>query len=849
MWLVVGVALSACRTIALEPLPGPGEPARAAMERASALLRHGTDTTLVREALLEAIQLAPDWEVPRRRLDDISREGLLGPKALRAHWQAMQAGDATDLHGYLSGRLNPSASALRFQQAHRTEPRNPWALHGMAFVAANQGRLGRARDLQSQAMQLARDPEELRLFTQAMGRFQRQAGDLEGARATLAEFWEAMDPGAARDGVELELLTVELATGTEADLLRAKVRAARLLRHGDLSPLQLALLAESGVVDPAQARAWLYLRSLEGTTGEWARELSLRLLEAEDPNAFGGQANRSPVARSVRAETVELFGKGQVVEAWDHWRYSLPESLGGIFIYRPEFYSLQQAMVMHRADSSNAEVAQRVLDDLMAVGWFDEAQAYARTLPGGIELNAAMAMEAQATLAKRCLAGLAELMQKVDRGLAAIEPSAPLQMSESHDGTVKSLDDLLRAVAQVLWTAGPRFYGEQSKADLEDKLVASPRLNFGPFAQVVHPGPEIARWDAQRGLGKVLEPVPGLAQELGRLGRVGIFGSAMGVGAPDATILRLVYAEPIEGEHLGVAFQGTVLWCDGADVGARNVRQGASVAGAALHEGYFVDLQAVRLSHSGWQRLAERFQAGGSRERLLRLQEILADPGLPVHAPERIAMRTEPVPFPYLDKEPAPMDPWILTHALLGQADRNRLAWMGEHAQAKGLAPGSLLPPSFDEVVRLTAVHEEGHLCERTRYLPLSEHWYAAFGFLADLGFSPIRVQERLEYRAQLVALCEMPDPRLALVDILALAEGTPSGLPHGPAYADLLQDLVAELGLGLREQAPWLKGLKMDEEHRLVFQLHRVPIEALRATALRVAAREGLIGSDYLGK
>ncbi|MDF1839384.1 MAG: hypothetical protein P1V35_16070, partial [Planctomycetota bacterium] len=368
-------------------------------------------------------------------------------------------------------------------------------------------------------------------------------------------------------------------------------------------------------------------------------------------------------------------------------------------------------------------------------------------------------------------------------------------------------------------------------------------------AQVIHPGPKLAEWDAHRELGAVGEPVPGLAQELGRLGRVGIFGSAVGAGPPDGSILRLIYSETVEGEHLGVPFQGTVLWCDGADVGARNVRMGASVAGAALHEGYFVDLQAVRQSQARWVMLAERFRADGSKEKLLGLQEILTDPGLPVHAPELIPMRTGAAPSPDLDQEPATMDPWVLTHALLGQADRNRLAWMGEKAQGLGLAAGSLQPPSFDEAVLLTAVHEEGHLCERTRYLPLSEHWYAALGFLASQDFSPVRIQERLEYRAQLVALCKVPDPRLALIEILSLAEGSSSGLPHGPAYADLLQDLVEELGAGLREQAPWLKGLKMDQEHRLVFQLHRVPVEALRATALRVAAREGLIDADYLGK
>jgi len=92
-------------------------------------------------------------------------------------------------------------------------------------------------------------------------------------------------------------------------------------------------------------------------------------------------------------------------------------------------------------------------------------------------------------------------------------------------------------------------------------------------------------------------------------------------------------------------------------------------------------------------------------------------------------------------------------------------------------------------------------------------------------------------------------DPRLVLVEILDLAESTESGLPHAQAYAQLLKDLVAELGAGLQGNAPWLRGLKMDMQHRLVFQLHRLPKEALLATALRLAAKEGLVAPGYLGK
>ena len=53
---------------------------------------------------------------------------------------------------------------------------------------------------------------------------------------------------------------------------------------------------------------------------------------------------------------------------------------------------------------------------------------------------------------------------------------------------------------------------------------------------------------------------------------------------------------------------------------------------------------------------------------------------------------------------------------------------------------------SLDELIEVTATHEEGHLLDRTRFLPLSKHWGAALLFLLESGFSPTRVAESLPY-------------------------------------------------------------------------------------------------------
>jgi hypothetical protein len=145
----------------------------------------------------------------------------------------------------------------------------------------------------------------------------------------------------------------------------------------------------------------------------------------------------------------------------------------------------------------------------------------------------------------------------------------------------------------------------------------------------------------------------------------------------------------------------------------------------------------------------------------------------------------------------------------------------------------------LSEVVDLIATHEQGHLCERTRFLPLTRHWGRLLIFLLEHGFSASAIQQRLEYRAQLVALCSISDPRLALVDLLEAAEArSDGGLEHGPAYRELLADVLAELDADLQGRPEsWPR---LSAEHTLLHQLHRLGPEELRGLALRVARRPG---------
>jgi hypothetical protein len=293
----------------------------------------------------------------------------------------------------------------------------------------------------------------------------------------------------------------------------------------------------------------------------------------------------------------------------------------------------------------------------------------------------------------------------------------------------------------------------------------------------------------------------------------------LGGGGADATVLQRTLIEQRSGSHLGVPWWGTIAWCEGADVQPRAAREGASISGAALHEGFWLDIDAVRRERDVWARMQRDF---GGPAQAARRQAALSTRGLVITAP--------------LDRPDLVKLERRSVQALLGEADRMRLVVLSER---EGLA-GREASVTLDELVELTAIHEEGHLCDRGRLLPLSNHWWRAMALVARSGFAPHRIAERLEYRAQLVALCEAPDPRLAWVDVLSAGENESSGsTPHAAAYRVLLVDLIDALDRQY-ERSP-ASFPELNAGHVLVHQLHWLPPESLRKVALSLAKREGL--------
>ena len=293
----------------------------------------------------------------------------------------------------------------------------------------------------------------------------------------------------------------------------------------------------------------------------------------------------------------------------------------------------------------------------------------------------------------------------------------------------------------------------------------------------------------------------GLAELGEALGRFILLGQISGRDEADGAVFPTLWTERLSGEHQGVEWSGSVIWCEGIEpVGwlGRN----SSVTGAALHDGFWIDVEAVRREHGRWLEL----------QRDWSLEE----------ASRALAL---PAPRAKDEAERRALRP------LLGAGARVRLAVFVDRE-------GEI--PSHGELLEGVSRHEEGHLVDRSLHLPLSSHPLRAVKLLGRAAFDPPAVLERLEYRAQVVALCETEDPRLILADSLLMVESAPaSARAHARGYGELLEDLLELLDERLQaEPGAWPA---LDPSSVLVHQLHLLEPEEVRALGEELARRVGI--------
>ena len=842
-----------CRSTRVGPRVRPvAAEASAAMEEARAWSRVAGPQAHERAwaAAARARELAPDWIAPRRLLDNFLLAELLGLEALAEHRAALERRPTDAAELYLAGRLEGHAGERRFKAAAAADPSIAWAYHGLAHSASQRGDARLALRYGQMALERARDPWERTYFTSALARYQVALDRQRDALALLAARLEAQEVSPV-DHVELSVQAalIEMGMVFQPEFKNGYARALALLRESDLTDLEVEQLVERmRRMRPGDGAGSLELQLALASRPGAARDrkradlmleyrstpLALALLRRSLEQG-GGTPVSPPLLRAAR------FAAGQFALAIEEWLQDVPHAVldaGGV----PKDLALRRVVECARGlgDGAGPEELSRFGELLVRAGWFREARSVAAAL-AIYDLDRALALEDQAAAGQELLIGMRRLMQDLDNrerngrevlalGSASgtIEPSALVGSGSSN---ARGLREVLASMAPLVARAQALLGGETDERRVAEVLAASPVQEYGGVGALVHPGPWFSPADEGAGLGRAGEPVPGLAELLARLGRFGVVGQMLGGKGPDGTLLQRVLVEEKSGEHLGTPWWGTVVWCEGADLRSRAGRLGASISGAALHEGYWIDYDAVRRERDRWAAFQRAYgdQLGGDLPDGERVERALSARGLALlspaeHSEARRAERRD-------------------ASTLLGQADRVRLAVLRDRARALRHPPEDGSLPrlvSLDELALLTALHEEGHLCDRTRFLPLSRHLAQALRFLASSGFSPARVARRLEYRAELSALCEAPDPRVALVAILEAAEGSSSGLtPHAQAYRELLADLLAVLDRELeRDPKRWPE---IRPNFVLAHQLHWLAPERLRELALKLARREGI--------
>jgi hypothetical protein len=830
------VACTSLHRVRVEPI---ALEASALFQKARVAIREGGPHAReeARAAAEEALEAAPGWVAPARLLDDLLVDDLLAVEALGRHRASLAAMPSSAFHNYLAGRLEGVAGVDRFRRAVKQEPELAWGHHGLAWSRAREGDFAEAVEHEVAALQRARDGFERAFFSQALARFALADDRAEDAVAVLER--ALRDPWLTQiDRIELELqaVEIELSFPSLAQARAGYQRGLSLLRRGDLTESEVALLGwrlrrHHGLHDRDALELQLALASHAGPAAD---ALRAELLLQNQPTPLALALLERAAAQSGTAITdvdstllrQARFAAGAFQPAFELWLRDLPRQvLDSEGLPRaPSLRAIADALARLETHKDQADLEQ-LGQALVAAGWFVEARSVAGELALA-NLTGALALDARALAGLELLNGIERLVASIDRGEGPFEV---LQVGETTEGAPwdqeprkgradpRSLDSLLAAVARL---------SEQNPLLEGDPLArqSSPRFDYGPIGELVHPGPLFSAADERAGLGRAGERVPGLARLCDTIGRFGLFGAMSGRG-PDGTMLRTVLVEPRSGEHLGTPWSGTVAWCEGADVESRLGDAGATISGAALHEGYWIDLSIVRRQAESFAAFQHRF-AGEQNEG--RVEAAIGSRGLRLTTPPGLLARRR--------AERRQVDP------LLSQADRVRATVLAERGGLPWSESGAPLVP-FEELVEITAIHEEGHLCDRARFLPLRSNLGRALGLLFSAGFTPASVMARLEYRAELTALCSAPDPRLPLIDILRSAESASDvALPHPRAYRELLRDLLEVLDREIeRHPDRWSE---IDPDCMLVHQLHWIPPEKLRGLALELARDEGLVSN-----
>jgi tetratricopeptide (TPR) repeat protein len=149
-----------------------------------------------------------------------------------------------------------------------------------------------------------------------------------------------------------------------------------------------------------------------------------------------------------------------------------------------------------------------------------------------------------------------------------------------------------------------------------------------------------------------------------------------------------------------------------------------------------------------------------------------------------------------------------------------------------GVAERLYLAGDFD-LAGEVGVHEDSHLVDAERHLPVGSHAFRNFGLALRRGFSAGEILAFLERNAQLTAIAEGPAPLAALASCCA-ALGDPG--VHAKAYGEIVQGMVDEIH-ARPESYP-----EIDPARVILQQLHRLPESRVRQLGRVLVERWGLL-------
>ncbi|MBI3819687.1 MAG: hypothetical protein HY286_13410 [Planctomycetes bacterium] len=274
------------------------------------------------------------------------------------------------------------------------------------------------------------------------------------------------------------------------------------------------------------------------------------------------------------------------------------------------------------------------------------------------------------------------------------------------------------------------------------------------------------------------------------------------LGPVEAAAMRRLSTRAIDGEVLGRPYRGLESVGEGWSLFTQIEQNAGPFAGATLPGNVWIILDEIAETAHGIER-------------------------------ERIAMADE--------ARAGRADAWKVQILPLAATKAERLAADESFDLARRLTRRAIerdpspVAPRMLEIVRL---HEYGHLADAEQLLPFMSQLPRAIWWLIDGGLSIRNVEARLEWRAELVALCSTRDPELSLAGIVQHCEH-PYGLPpHSIGFSKLAASFTREVDSMAADGAlPTI-----DRRFPILPQIWRLSSDEIHKVALVLARREGLV-------